>query len=36
VKVILILHGFSQQMQYLITGLIVLGVVMLHTLGESR
>jgi ribose/xylose/arabinose/galactoside ABC-type transport system permease subunit len=36
VKVILILRGFSQEMQYLITGLIVLGVVMLHTLGERR
>jgi hypothetical protein len=34
--VLLLLWGFSTQMQYLIVGLIVLGVIMLHTLGESR
>jgi ribose/xylose/arabinose/galactoside ABC-type transport system permease subunit len=33
---LLLLWGFSTQMQYLIVGLIVLGVIMLHTLGESR
>lgn len=32
----LLLWGFSTQMQYLTTGIIVLGVIMLHTLGESR
>jgi ribose/xylose/arabinose/galactoside ABC-type transport system permease subunit len=33
---LLLLWGFSTPMQYLIVGIIVLGVVMLHTLGESR
>ena len=28
--------GFSTQMQYLIVGIIVLGVIMLQTLGEKR
>jgi ribose/xylose/arabinose/galactoside ABC-type transport system permease subunit len=32
---LLLLWGFSTQMQYLIVGIIVLGVIMLHTLGES-
>jgi ribose/xylose/arabinose/galactoside ABC-type transport system permease subunit len=36
IQVLLLLWGFSTQMQYLIVGLIVLGVIMLHTLGESR
>jgi ribose/xylose/arabinose/galactoside ABC-type transport system permease subunit len=36
VEVVLLLRGFSQQLQYLITGLIVLGVIMLHTLGEKH
>lgn len=36
VEGVLLLRGFDQQMQYLINGLIVLGVVMLHSLGESR
>ena len=31
---LLLLWGFSTQMQYLIVGVIVLGVIMLHTLGE--
>ena len=33
---ILLLWGFSVPMQYLAIGIIVLGVMMLHTLGESR
>jgi ribose/xylose/arabinose/galactoside ABC-type transport system permease subunit len=36
IEVVLLLRGFSQQWQYLITGLIVLGVIMLHTIGERR
>jgi ribose/xylose/arabinose/galactoside ABC-type transport system permease subunit len=36
IQALLLLWGFSTQMQYLIVGLIVLGVIMLHTLGESR
>jgi ribose/xylose/arabinose/galactoside ABC-type transport system permease subunit len=36
IEVVLLLRGFSQQLQYLITGLIVLGVIMLHTIGERR
>jgi ribose/xylose/arabinose/galactoside ABC-type transport system permease subunit len=36
IEIVLLLRGFSQQLQYLITGLIVLGVIMLHTLGERR
>jgi ribose/xylose/arabinose/galactoside ABC-type transport system permease subunit len=36
IEVVLLLRGFSQQLQYLITGLIVLSVIMLHTIGERR
>lgn len=36
VQVVLILHGFRQEWQYLITGLIVLLVIMLHTVGNRR
>jgi ribose/xylose/arabinose/galactoside ABC-type transport system permease subunit len=36
VQVILILWGISKEWQYLLTGLIVLGAVMLHTLGDER
>lgn len=36
IEVVLLLRGFSQQLQYLITGLIVLAVIMLHTVGERR
>jgi ribose/xylose/arabinose/galactoside ABC-type transport system permease subunit len=36
IEVVLLLRGFSEQLQYLITGLIVLCVIMLHTLGERR
>ena len=36
IQVVLLLHGFSQQMQYLMTGLIVLTVIMLHSLGERH
>jgi ribose transport system permease protein len=36
IEVVLLLRGFSQQWQYLITGLIVLAVIMLHTIGERR
>jgi ribose/xylose/arabinose/galactoside ABC-type transport system permease subunit len=36
IEVVLLLRGFSEQLQYLITGLIVLGVIMLHALGERR
>jgi ribose/xylose/arabinose/galactoside ABC-type transport system permease subunit len=36
VEVVLLLRGYSEQLQYLITGLIVLGVIMLHTLGERN
>ena len=36
IEVVLLLRGYSEQLQYLITGLIVLGVIMLHTLGERR
>ena len=31
IEVVLLLRGFSQQLQYLITGIIVLSVIMLHT-----
>jgi ribose/xylose/arabinose/galactoside ABC-type transport system permease subunit len=36
IEVVLLLRGFSQQLQYLITGIIVLAVIMLHTVGERR
>lgn len=36
VQVVLILRGFSAQMQYLIMGIIVLGVILLHALGDKR
>jgi ribose/xylose/arabinose/galactoside ABC-type transport system permease subunit len=36
VQVIVLLYGFRQEWQYLITGLIVLGVIMLHTVGGER
>ena len=36
IEVVLLLRGFSQQLQYLITGIIVLSVIMLHTIGERR
>lgn len=36
VQICLILRGFNDQLQYFITGLIVLAVVMLHTLGERE
>jgi ribose/xylose/arabinose/galactoside ABC-type transport system permease subunit len=36
IEVVLLLRGFSQQLQYLITGLIVLAVIMLHTIGERQ
>jgi ribose/xylose/arabinose/galactoside ABC-type transport system permease subunit len=36
IEVVLLLRGFSQQLQYLITGIIVLLVIMLHTIGERR
>ncbi|MGH7090351.1 MAG: ABC transporter permease, partial [Stellaceae bacterium] len=36
VQICLILRGFNEQLQYFITGLIVLAVVMLHTLGERE
>ncbi|HEY1361936.1 MAG TPA: ABC transporter permease [Xanthobacteraceae bacterium] len=36
IEVVLLLRGFSQQLQYFITGVIVLAVVMLHTVGERR
>jgi ribose/xylose/arabinose/galactoside ABC-type transport system permease subunit len=35
VEGLLLLNGFSTQMQYLTIGIIVLGVIMLHTLGEA-
>jgi ribose/xylose/arabinose/galactoside ABC-type transport system permease subunit len=34
IEVVLLLRGYSEQLQYLITGLIVLAVIMLHTIGE--
>ena len=34
IEVVLLLRGFSEQLQYLITGAIVLAVIMLHTVGE--
>jgi ribose/xylose/arabinose/galactoside ABC-type transport system permease subunit len=33
--VLLLLHGFSTQIQYLAIGLIVLFVIMLQTLADS-
>lgn len=36
IATVLLLRGFSQQWQYLITGIIVLAVIMLHTIGERR
>lgn len=36
IEVVLLLRGFSEQLQYLITGLLVLCVIMLQTLGERR
>lgn len=36
VQTILLLHGVDQEWKFLITGLIVLGAVMLHTVGERR
>ncbi len=34
IEVVLLLRGFSEQLQYLITGIIVLAVIMLHAVGE--
>lgn len=34
IEVVLLLRGFSEQLQYLITGVIVLAVIMLHAVGE--
>jgi len=34
VQIVLLLYGLRQEWQILITGLIVLGVIMLHTTGE--
>ncbi|MGH6670532.1 MAG: ABC transporter permease [Xanthobacteraceae bacterium] len=36
IEVVLLLRGYSEQLQYLITGLLVLCVIMLHSLGERR
>ena len=36
IEVVLLLRGFSQQLQYLITGIIVLSVIMLHTIGQRQ
>jgi ribose transport system permease protein len=36
IEVVLILRGYSDQVQYFITGLIVLAVILLHALGERR
>jgi ribose/xylose/arabinose/galactoside ABC-type transport system permease subunit len=36
IEVVLLLRGFSEQLQYLITGIIVLAVIMLHVVGERR
>jgi len=36
VQTILLLHGVDQEWKFLITGLIVLGAVMLHTVGERH
>jgi len=36
IEVVLLLRGFSQQLQYLIMGLFVLTIIMLHSLGERR
>lgn len=36
VQAMLLLQGFRQEWQYLITGLIVLAVIILHTSGERR
>jgi ribose/xylose/arabinose/galactoside ABC-type transport system permease subunit len=36
IEIVLLLRGFSEQLQYLITGLIVLAVIMLHSIGERR
>lgn len=33
VEVVLLLRGFSEQLQYLVTGVIVLLVIMMHTVG---
>jgi ribose transport system permease protein len=35
-QVLLLLHGFSTQVQYLATGLVVLLVIMLQTLGDGE
>jgi ribose/xylose/arabinose/galactoside ABC-type transport system permease subunit len=34
-QALLVLHGFSTQVQYLAIGLIVLGVIMLQTLSDD-
>lgn len=36
VQVVLLLRGFSEQLQYLVTGIIVLVVIMLHTIGGQE
>jgi ribose/xylose/arabinose/galactoside ABC-type transport system permease subunit len=36
VQICLLLRGYDEQLQYLITGLVVLGVIMLHTVGERE
>ena len=35
IEVVLLLRGFSEELQYLITGLIVLAVIMLHVVGAA-
>jgi ribose/xylose/arabinose/galactoside ABC-type transport system permease subunit len=36
IQVVLLLHGFNQQIQYLMTGLMLLTVIIFHSLGESH
>lgn len=36
VEVVLLLRGYSEQLQYLVTGIIVLLVIMLHTIGGQE
>ena len=36
IEIVLRLQGFSENLQYLVTGLVVLAVIMLQSLGTRR
>jgi ribose/xylose/arabinose/galactoside ABC-type transport system permease subunit len=36
IQSVLLLRGFSEEMQYLVTGLVVLGIILLQSAGKGR